>query len=177
MSRWPAVVTEYQNSPRRCLVDIPGITDGSSLPAEIEQSLGDRSEHTEIRILPGDRVWVDFLAGDQRYPIITGFRAKNRGNMLGTRHWEHENFTTNADETVLIKAGKSIRLEAGEKIELIVGGSTYTLTPDSIAAASAAHTIKGPVTQTGGDITSDGKSVQTHTHREQGDGQLVSPPL
>lgn len=169
MSRWPAVVESYDAQTRQCVVSMEGITDGADgLIAEIEQNLGDRSEHSEIRILPGDRVWVDFLAGDPRYPIITGFRARNASNMVGTRHWEHDNFTLDADQT--------IRLTAGSKIELIVGGTKITLTPASITQIATAIGLQGPVTQTGGDITSDGKSVQTHTHREQGDGQLVGTP-
>lgn len=170
MSRWPAVVVSYDRPARQCVVAIPGITNGADgLIAEIEQNLGDRSEHSEIRILPGDRVWVDFLAGDPRYPIITGFRARNQQNMVGTRHWEHENFTIDADQT--------ITLTAGSQIKLIVGGTSITLTAASITQIAAAIALQGPVAQTGGDMTSDGKSVQQHTHMEQGDGQQVSPPL
>lgn len=176
MARWPAVVTLYSAQPRQCEVSIPGITDGGSLVAEIEQSLGDRSEHTEIRIKTGDRVWVDFLANDPRYPIITGFRAKNTGNMIGTRHWEHENFTFIADQTVLIKAGQSVRVEAGALIELVVAGSTLKIDASTIAQVASQLSIQGPVTQTGGDMTSDGISVQAHTHTEQGDGKPVGPP-
>lgn len=139
MSRWPAVVVSYDRPARQCVVSIPGITAGAEgLVAEIEQSIGDRSEDTEIRIKAGDRVWVDFLAGDPRYPIITGFRARNAENMVGTRHWEHENFTLTADQTVVIAAGQSIRLQADAQITLQVGGSTITLTPDKIAAVAAA---------------------------------------
>lgn len=176
MARWPAVVTLYSAQPRQCEVSIPGITDGGSLSAEIEQSLGDRSEDTEIRIKAGDRVWVDFLANDPRYPIITGFRAKNTGNMVGTRHWEHENFTLNADQTVLIKAGESIRLEAGALIELVVEGSTISIDASTIAQVATQLSIQGPVTQTGGDFLSNGISAQNHTHTEQGDGKDVSKP-
>lgn len=176
MARWPAVVTKYIAEPRQCEVSIPGITEGGSLNAEIEQNLGDRSEHTEIRIQKGDRVWVDFLANDTRYPIITGFRAKNTGNMVGTRHWEHENFTFNADETVLIKAGQSIRLEAGAFIELVVGATILKIDTAAIAQVASQLTIKGPVTHTEGDFTSNGISLPHHTHTEQGDGQPVSPP-
>lgn len=139
MSRWPAVVVSVDRPARQCVVSIPGITQGAAgLVAEIEQNLGDRSEDSEIRIKAGDRVWVDFLAGDPRYPIITGFRARNAENMVGTRHWEHENFTLNADQTVVIVAGQSITLQADAQITLQVGGSTFTLTPSKIAAVAAA---------------------------------------
>lgn len=131
MSRWPAVVVSYDRPTRQCVVSMEGITNGAEgLIAEIEQSIGDRSEDTEIRIKAGDRVWVDFLAGDPRYPIITGFRARNQQNMVGTRHWEHENFTIVADQT--------ITLTAGSKITLKVGASSITLTPSKIAQVAAA---------------------------------------
>ncbi|SER35719.1 MULTISPECIES: hypothetical protein [Pseudomonas] len=167
MSRWPAVVVSYDRDARTCEIVAEGLTDGagSHLIAEIEQSLGDRSPDTEIRILPGDPIWIDFLAGDPRYPIITGFRSRNLSNMIGTRHWEHENFTIIADETIVLKAGKSIRLE--------VGGSTFELTPESIAQVASANTMNGPLTQTGGDITSDGIGVQEHHHTEH-DGPPTS---
>ncbi len=131
MSRWPAVVVSYDRSARQCVVAMEGITNGADgLIAEIEQNIGDRSPDTEIRIKPGDLVWVDFLAGDPRYPIITGFRARNQQNMVGTRHWEHENFTIVADQT--------ITLTAGSKITIQVGASSITLTPGKIAAVAAA---------------------------------------
>ena len=68
----------------------------------------------------------------------------------------------NADETFTINAGA--------KIALIVGGTSLMLTPESIAeiaaalSVKAAVTIEGAVTQTGGDMTSDGISVQHHEH-------------
>lgn len=168
MSRWPAVVVSYDADARQCVVSLEGITDGGDgLIAEIEQAIGDRSKDTEIRILAGDPVWVDFLAGDPRYPIITGFRARNAQNMVGTRHWEHENFTLVADETII--------LTAGSKIELIVGDTKLALTGDSLMQVAAAIGIQGPVTQTGGDMTSDGKSVQHHTHPGDSGGTTGEP--
>lgn len=130
MSRWPAVVVSVDRPARQCVVSIPGITEGAGgLVAEIEQNLGDRSEDTEIRIKAGDRVWVDFLAGDPRYPIITGFRARNASNMVGTRLWEHDNFIIAADKTITLLAGEQIRLE--------VGGSSITITAEQIAMLAA----------------------------------------
>lgn len=152
MSRWPAVVVSYDRPGRQCVVSMEGITDGATgLIAEIEQNLGDRSPDTEIRIKPGDLVWVDFLAGDPRYPIITGFRARNQQNMVGTRHWEHENFTLVADETqaftagqsITLSAGDTITLEAGSQIQLVVGGSTITVTAGEIALMAAALKLNG----------------------------------
>lgn len=170
MSRTPAVVVSYTPKAKTCEIDLPGLTDGAGarLICEIELAIGDRGEDTEIRIRPGDKIWVDFINGDPRYPIMTGFRAQQDVNMVGTRHWEHANFTVIADDTVLIQAGKSIKLQ--------VGGSTFELTPETIAQMASANKIKGPVEQTGGDMTSDGISAQKHVHLEQGDGALVGKP-
>lgn len=38
-------------------------------------------------------------------------------------------------------------------------------------------TFSGNVTQTGGDLTSNGVSLQNHTHLEQGDGKETSKPI
>lgn len=78
--RYPAIVRTYDQARRTCRIDIPGLTDGGdTLPeAEIEYPIGDKSRSgafaTEIEILPGDTVWVAFIGGDPRYPIITGYR-------------------------------------------------------------------------------------------------------
>ena len=136
---YPGVVKAYDAVTRLCTVEIPGFTDGcEQFPvAEIMQALGDRTEHTEIRILAGDRVWLQFQNGDPRYPIIVGFRAKNRGNMVGTRHWEHENFDTQADQNIVIQAGQVITIEAGQQILLKVGGTTIDLTASLMQLTSA----------------------------------------
>ncbi|MQT77668.1 hypothetical protein [Pseudomonas helleri] len=70
---------------------------------------------------------------------------------------------------MLIKAGQSIRLEAGALIELVVDGSTFTIDADTIAQVASQLNIQGPVTQTGGDFLSNGISAQNHVHIEQGD--------
>jgi hypothetical protein len=120
-SRWPATVTSVDRDRREVRVDIPGITDGADeMPiADIEYPIGDRSAQTEIRILPGDDVWVAFHGGDPRYPIITGFRVKQTGNEVGTRRWVHDNFELTADE--------EYKLTAGTKVTIIVGSTTFVL--------------------------------------------------
>lgn len=123
--RWPAVVREYDGARRLCRIDIPGITDGAeTLPnAEIEYPIGDKTRGdlaTEIEILPGDAVWVSFIGGDPRYPIITGWRLPREGNDVDWRRWHHKNIELAADETIKIK----------------VGGSTITITSDSIVINS-----------------------------------------
>ncbi|WP_426237508.1 hypothetical protein [Pseudomonas sp. TWP3-2] len=155
---------------REIRVEIPPFTDGAQeFPiAEMCYPMGCDSTNTEIRIVVGMPIWVSFRNGDERYPIIVGHRPVNTGNEQSTRRWNHDNFEFNAD--------KVFTINAGEKIALVVGGTTLVLTADSIAAIAAALTINGPVTQTGGDITSDGISVQKHPHKDSLNG-LTSKPL
>ncbi|MFJ3685550.1 hypothetical protein [Pseudomonas sp. NPDC090208] len=171
LDRWtPGFIGKVDRDRREVRVSFPPHTDGASeLPiAELNYPLGDHSPNTEIRLVEGTPIWLDFRGGDPRYPIIIGQRAINEGNEVGTRRWNHDNFELNAD--------KNFTINAGESINLIVDGTSFRLTAAAIKAIAGAHTIEGPVTQTGGDMTSDGISAQKHTHVEQGDGKPVSPP-
>lgn len=156
-SLWPGVVRSYDAPTRTCRVEIPGITDGSSeLPiAEIKQAVGDKSEHTEIEILPGDRVWLAFLGGDPRYPIITGYRARNVDNMIDWRKWHHRNVEIAFDDVlqlvsggarvkldspaghVDVEADRSITIKAGSTITIEAGGSTITLSASGVTIRGA----------------------------------------
>lgn len=149
-SKWPGVIAEVDRERREIRVSIPPFTDGASeLPiAEIEYPIGDDSQNTEIRMVVGRPVWISFIADDPRRPIITGFRNPNTGNEVGTRRWNHDNFEINADENhtlnagnaVVIDAGQTVTINAGDTIKLVVGGATFTVTADTIAAIAA--TIK-----------------------------------
>ena len=92
--KWPAVVKSYKASERICEVEIPGITDGDEgLEAQIEYPIGDRPDGTnatEIAITKGDLVWIEFIQGDPRYPLITGYRNAKKGNQTGTRRWQQK---------------------------------------------------------------------------------------
>lgn len=167
---YAGVVESVDRARREVRVSIPPYTDGASeFPlAEICYPIGDDSPNTEIRIVAKSPVWIAFRGGDENFPIIVGHRPVNVGNVVGMRRWNHDNFEINADNVFTINAG--------EKIALVVGGTSLVLTGADIAAIATALNIKGPVTQTGGDITSDGISVQFHTHIEQGDGKAVSKP-
>lgn len=157
-NRHPGFIRAVDRDRREIRVEVPPFTDGASeLPiAEIEYPIGDDSLDTEIRMVVDRPVWIAFIAGDPRRPIITGFRNPNTGNVVGMRRWNHDNVEINADETLTINAGTAIKL--------VVGGTTYTLTPDGITSTATKHAIQGPVTQTGGDMTSDGISAQHHKH-------------
>lgn len=148
--KYPGIVRAYDRDRREIRVEVPGFTDGAQeLPiAEIEYPIGDKSPHTEIRVLVGDLIWVEFLGGDPRFPIITGWRNPHVGNVTMFRRWHHENIESDADETqkhtagstytvdagtdILIHAGSTITLEAGQMITLKVGGSTLVIDGSSI---------------------------------------------
>ena len=120
--RYPAIVRSYNQARRTCRVEIPGLTAGADvLPeAEIEYPIGDKARAgantTEIEMLAGDTVWVAVLAGDPRYPIITGYRNPQAGNSADWRRWHHAN----------------IELVADAEMRLVVGGTRVVIKPDGI---------------------------------------------
>ena len=96
---YPAFIDEYDEKKRLCRIKIPGITDGCDVypVAEFNYPIGDKSEHTEIRIKKNDRVWVSFQHGDARHPVIMGYRPRHRKNETGWRRIQHENVDIRAD--------------------------------------------------------------------------------
>ena len=132
--RYPAIVKTYNQARRTCRVEIPGLTDGGDvLPeAEIEYPIGDKSRAgantTGIEITPGDTVWVAFIGGDPRYPIITGYRNPQSGNSADWRRWHHAN----------------IELIADAEMRLVVGGTSVVITPAGITITTPSlDIIKG----------------------------------
>lgn len=141
--KFPAVISSYDANTRTCEITIAGQTDGaeSKLIAEIEYPIGDKARHatkTEIEILPGDLVWIEFIQGDPRFPLITGWRNPTKGNSIGWRRWHHANIELLAESQVRIESKGSIHIGASEKITLEVGGTTLTLTADQIKAIASA---------------------------------------
>jgi phage baseplate assembly protein V len=55
---------------------------------------------------------------------------------------------------------------ASAKLHLIAAGDISIQSGGTLALQGATVTIDGPVTQVGGDMTSDGTSAQTHTHTD-----------
>lgn len=137
---WPAIVRAYSRETRECRVEIPGITDGAELfpLADIRYPIGDKSEHTEIRILEGDRVWVAFECGDERYPIITGWRVKRDGNDVGTRRWHHDNFESTADLEYTVHAGQKITLHCGDST-IVATVNTITVNTGTVIVNATDH--------------------------------------
>lgn len=184
-ARWPGVVESYEQATRTCRVSIPGVTDGANeFPiAQIEQAVGDKSEHTEVRILPGDRVWLAFEAGDPRFPIITGFRAKGVGNAADWRRWHHANVEIEFDAVarvnggsagLVMDAGGTINMEAGTTVTVKSGATTVTIgsdgsvqiqctsltaTADSVAINAASTTVSGTLSVAGAISSAAGVSA------------------
>lgn len=128
------------------MVEIPSITDGSEnlLEAQIEYAVGDKAKNTEVEILAGDMVWVDFIDDDHRYPIITGYRNPRVGNSVDTRHIHHKNIDIAADSALTLSGG-SIGLTGDTTItgETTVHGDTGFIGEVSVVGGA---TIEGDVT-------------------------------
>lgn len=181
---YPAIVKSYDPARRTARIAIPGLTDGADVFPEAEfcNPIGDKSEHTEIRVIPGDRVWVSFIGGDTRYPLIMGYRPKHIGNATGTRRFHHDNMQIEIDGV--------LSLEAGSEVLIKSGGSTVTVTPGGITIKASAVTIDAPNTTFTGnvaiggnatvttltasnDVMAGGKSSKTHTHPVAGPNTLA----
>jgi len=184
----PAEVDSIDREKRIARVRIPGLTDGATeLPeAQFCNPVGDKSEHTEIRILPGDRVWLAFEGGDPRYPVIVGYRPKNQENGVDWRRFHHANFQFDADDQFIINAktvtvnaekvvvnAKQIEANASEKAT-VVSPEVLIDSPDSKftgkVEVAGAFTYKAGMTGTGGadiggSMKNNGVNIgSTHTH-------------
>jgi hypothetical protein len=169
----PAEVVSYDRDARTCRVKIPGITDGGDvLPqATFCNPLGDKSEHTEIRIVPGDRVWLAFSGGDARYPIIVGYRPKETGNDTLWRRWHHENIDIEAlDGNILIHA------DNGE-VHIDASVNVIVTAPEVIVRASTKVRIESPLVEVTGDVVADcdGSAISLINHVHS--GVLSGPAL
>lgn len=201
---YPGIVRGYDPDTRMMPVEIPGITDGATqLPlAEIQYSIGDKSANsahdTEIEILASDLVWIMFENGDERYPIITGYRNPRSGNPSGTRRWHHANIELNADTQVHVIAGDNMVIDTKT---LTINASTQVIVNTPITKFSgqgifqgllsflsgifgsgtgggSANTsdIDGDVSFTGA-LKNNGVNVgSTHKHMENGAGSLTNDP-
>lgn len=106
LGKYPGVVVSYDGDARTCRVNVPGITDSDVFPEAVFcNPLGDAPGETEIRIVGGSLVWVEFEAGDPRFPIIVGYRTPRAGNPVGWRRFQHQNIQLIAEDTYLITVG------------------------------------------------------------------------
>lgn len=116
--KWPAVIESYDPGSRTCRVSIPGVTEGADehLVAEIQYPIGDKSRHhimTEIEIFAGDLVWIEFIQGDPRYPLITGWRNPLVGNDKDFRRWHQKNIELIAEKLICHLSGGDSRAHSG----------------------------------------------------------------
>jgi hypothetical protein len=120
--KYPAIVTHYDPATRLCRVKIPAIAENADVDpeAEIAYPLGDKPKikdgvvTTEIEILVGDDVWVEFLNGDQNHPIIVNHRCPRIGNDVDWRRWHHANVQVIADDQMLFNAANMVITLSGD---------------------------------------------------------------
>lgn len=152
----------YDAGARMCRVEIPGLTDGGDvLPlAEIEYSLGDKSRTgenaTEVEITAGDTVWVAFIGGDARYPIITGYRNPQAGNSTGWRRWHHANMELLADALMNLIAQGDVLIKSGSHVTVQAPSATVQADDTHVTGNL---TVDGAIVGKGGLAVSGGSGV------------------
>ena len=160
--RYPAIVKSYNQARRTCRIEIPGLTDGGDvLPeAEIEYSIGDKSRaganETEIEITPGDTVWVAFIGGDPRYPIITGYRNPQAGNSADWRRWHHANMELLADALMNLIAQGDVLIKSGSHVTVQAPSATVQADDTHVTGNL---TVDGAIVGKGGLAVSGGSGV------------------
>jgi hypothetical protein len=109
--KYPAVVKSYDKATRTCLIEIPGRTDNTDelMEAEILMPIGSRSgasqsNPTDLEILPNDLVWVEFISGDARNPLIIGARNSKTGNSVDFTRIHQANIELLATSILKLKA-------------------------------------------------------------------------
>ena len=155
MFKYPAVVVGYDANTRLAQVKIEPLDNGADtvLDAELLYPLGDKS-NTAIEVLAGDFVWVEFEAGDPRYPIIAGYRNKRTGNDDSTRRYHHHgSFEILADNIIKIKGNVKVIVES-ETVEVIaptvkVTSTTVTVDATTITVNASNTNITSLVNITG----------------------------
>lgn len=202
MFKYPAVVVSYDGGTRLAKVKLEPLDEGAdtALDAELLYPLGDKS-NTAIEVLANDPVWVEFEAGDPRYPIIVGYRNKREGNDDTTRRYHHHgSIELLADNIIKIKGDVKVIVES-ETVEVHATTVTVTATNTNITSlvnitgntsitgnlavagaisgtGGSGATIAGNVTVSSGDVVADGKSLKTHTHpyTDNGAGMVTGAP-
>lgn len=137
--KFPAVITSYNPATRECIIKNAM---GDEIDAEIQYPIGDDSANTEIKIIVGDKVWCEYIQGDTRRALITGYRNPQSGNNTGTRYFAQDiidldagsQAKLSAGQVIDLNAGNTINLTAGQAINLSVGGMTLQITSSDVVA-------------------------------------------
>jgi hypothetical protein len=161
----PGFIKSYDPDTRMCTVAIPGITDGASeFPeAEIEYPIGDKSASnastpTEIEILAGDAVWLEFENGDERFPIITGYRNPRSGNSSTWRRYHHENFEILTDALLYLTPGTDLTIVAGQNVNVTCQNLTATVQQNAEIEVTGTTTLSGD-----GAVTIESSAINLNT--------------
>lgn len=112
--KFPGVIKSYNPDTRECIIQTPT---GDAVDAEIEYPIGDISAVTEIKISKGDKVWCEYIQGDTRRALITGYRNPKSGNSAGTRKWNHANFVLHAESSIKLQVeGLTLEITSSDVI-------------------------------------------------------------
>lgn len=184
MALYPAIIRKYDALRRKVRIEMVGMTDGDTLlpESDLMYSLGDKSKHTEIEILVGDTVWVDFMANDPRYPIIMGYRNPEQGNSVNWRKWHHANIEIAADGEMILK-GTSLKMQfskietTGETIHNspVTNKSVVSMNAGMNNGEGGAVECIGGFDVTKGDVKANGISLISHTHNGDSGGKTSAP--
>lgn len=182
---WPGVVISYDADARACRVSIEGLTErGDVFPiAVFNNPIGDRAGDTEIRIMPGDPVWLQFEAGDPRFPVIMGYRTPRAGNPKDWRRWQHKNIQLIAEDTLLITVGSTevtvtsglVKIDGADvQIEKnLIVGQDVTVAQNIVATQNI--TAGGNVADAGGAKTMADMRQVFNDHGGHYDNQNITP--
>lgn len=181
MAYYPAIVRSYDSATHRARIEIPGLTDGANTfpEAEILYPIGDLHSDTEVLIRPNDKVYIDWLIeGDNRTPIIVGYRNPKTGNAIGVRRIRQDVIEIVATSKIKIQAPIFEAVTTKTKLDhsqLVATGintlqGQTNLDGGATTSAGKAPIISGGLTVEGGGITHNGTNVgQTHYHTAQGE--------
>jgi phage baseplate assembly protein V len=148
---------------------LPGSVNKTDYPAN-----GDTSDITRTTYKDGAVIEYDRENHEHLMTIPTGGKATVKvGDDSQTEITDSKITHSVGDdaETEITASKITHKLGAGAKIEvtssavtITVGGSVLTISGANISLSSGTITVTGPVTQTGGNLTSDGIGLQTHKH-------------
>lgn len=121
---------------------------------KFEYNAVDKAAHgqypTELEILPGDTVWIAFIGGDPRYPIITGSRNPQAGNSVDWRRYHHKNYELICDRVIRLLVGNSvfqlnpdtITGSTTQALTLTIGSTSVSLTPNGLNLTCGGATVQ-----------------------------------